>query len=322
MTCGKRIEDPALLTTSHFSVTRAAISIAVPHTSPSPCAKWMSPVHSPAPSTSTGNMIVVPTCIAFTSMLPPFSRGGIVRSPSAAQGAPSPNKAAGTAPLGSGISTRPPAAASAPSRSSASATSGLPGNTPIDPGKRAHRDANIGQLVGNRRQTIELPIDDEWPCDHVAQEAESWCDRGIAIVVRRDVDDGDSQRVATLSALDEDRASHGMNAGEVGTCDIGRRRCRAELIVQGVACLIDDVVARARFGDRWQRPVKPIEAIGIILCGCSAPLDLDRSAHSSLPPAEFPSWRLFAPTLPHTPIAEPFRRRPQEPAPGKFHLCS
>src|SRR6516165_6592788 len=46
MTCGKRIEDPALLTTSHFSVTRAAISIAVPHTSPSPCAKWMSPVHS------------------------------------------------------------------------------------------------------------------------------------------------------------------------------------------------------------------------------------------------------------------------------------
>ena len=76
-----------------------------------------------------------------------------------------------------------------------------------------------------------------------------------------------------------------MNAGEVGTCDIGRRRCRAELSVEGVACLKDDVVARAGLGDRRQRPMKPIEAIGIILCGCSAPLDLDRSAHGSFPPA-------------------------------------
>src|SRR5262249_42903213 len=96
--------------------------------------------------------------------------------------------------------------------------------------------------------------------------------------------------VTTLSALDEDRASHRMNASEVGTCDIGRRRCRAELIVEGVACLIDDVVARVCFGDRRQRPVKPIEAIGIILCGCPTPLDLNRSAHGSFPPARFPSW--------------------------------
>src|SRR5437764_977351 len=57
-----------------------AISIAVPQASPSPCAKCASPTENSAPSTKTGSMSRAPLLSCLMSRLPPFSRGGIVRS--------------------------------------------------------------------------------------------------------------------------------------------------------------------------------------------------------------------------------------------------
>jgi hypothetical protein len=44
----------APFTSSSFSATSIGLSIAVPQTSPSPCAAWVSPTENSAPSTSTG----------------------------------------------------------------------------------------------------------------------------------------------------------------------------------------------------------------------------------------------------------------------------
>jgi hypothetical protein len=52
--------------------------MAVPHTSPSPIAAWVSPTENSAPSTPTGRNRVVPTCRCFVSMLPPQRVGGTI----------------------------------------------------------------------------------------------------------------------------------------------------------------------------------------------------------------------------------------------------
>ena len=77
--------------------------------------------------------MVVPTCICCTSMLPPFSRGGMVRRQSSLCAPSGPQTADGRAPTGSGGSAIPPAAASAASRAFHVATSSSPGSTPTEP---------------------------------------------------------------------------------------------------------------------------------------------------------------------------------------------
>ena len=96
------------LCTAKRTVTEPATSIAVPQTSPSPCAKWRSPIENSAPGTSTGSHSFEPATSWRTSMLPPVSRGGIVRMPSAA--------VAGSAASGIESATGCPASRSSSSR--------------------------------------------------------------------------------------------------------------------------------------------------------------------------------------------------------------
>src|SRR6266699_3086124 len=65
-------------------------SIAVPATSPSPCAACPSPRLSSAPGTATGRYSVEPVTSSLQSMLPPpTARGGIVEySPGSSQATP------------------------------------------------------------------------------------------------------------------------------------------------------------------------------------------------------------------------------------------
>ncbi len=70
-------------------------------------------------------------------MLPPFSRGGIVRRHSSLPLPLGPQISAGRAPTGCGGRATPPAAASRASRASQARASGSPGSTPTEPMKAA-----------------------------------------------------------------------------------------------------------------------------------------------------------------------------------------
>ena len=121
------------LRTSTFTVTMAFISMAVPETSPSPCAQCTSPTDSPQPSMKQGKSSVVPLTICFTSVLPPFSRGGMVRRHRSFALPVGPQRLAGTASVGSGGSTNPCFARSSSSREKAASISGRPSSTPMVP---------------------------------------------------------------------------------------------------------------------------------------------------------------------------------------------
>ena len=82
-----------------------------------------------------GSSRVVPICICCTSMLPPFSRGGIVRRQVSLALPSGPQIEIGNAAIGCGGSAMPPAAPSAVSRANQASTSGRPGNTPTEPMK-------------------------------------------------------------------------------------------------------------------------------------------------------------------------------------------
>ena len=56
---------------SNFKATRMGLSMAVPQTSPSPCAACVSPTEKSAPATSMGRNSSVPCAMSRTSMLPP-----------------------------------------------------------------------------------------------------------------------------------------------------------------------------------------------------------------------------------------------------------
>ena len=87
----------------------ARISTAVRQTSPSPCAKWASPVENSAPCLKTGRNSRAPFVNCFTSKFPPFSRGGMVRRPVRPQ-------CPGIALAGSGGGASPPLRARALAR--------------------------------------------------------------------------------------------------------------------------------------------------------------------------------------------------------------
>ena len=75
----------------------------------------------------------MPTTICFTSIFPPFSRGGIVLKHSALFEPSGPQTLDGSAPVGSGGNAIPPASPSAVSLFNHFATSGAPGKTPTEP---------------------------------------------------------------------------------------------------------------------------------------------------------------------------------------------
>ena len=118
---------PCPFRTPKRSVTAPATSMAVPQTSPSPCAKCRSPTEKSAPLTWTGRLMRDPATSCLMSRLPPISRGGIVRRPAFA--------AAGIAVSGMESATGAPASASACSRLAISSISSGDGATPTTPAK-------------------------------------------------------------------------------------------------------------------------------------------------------------------------------------------
>ena len=75
----------------------------------------------------------MPFTICFTSMLPPFSRGGIVRRQRSLLLPVAPHTSLGSASFGSGGSTKPPAFMRASSRWNMTSVSFGPGAVPIVP---------------------------------------------------------------------------------------------------------------------------------------------------------------------------------------------
>ena len=79
----------APFSSSKVSVTAIALSIAVPQTSPSPCAAWVSPTENSPPATSTGSHSIDPFARSLMSRLPPTRRGGTTEcSPGSARASP------------------------------------------------------------------------------------------------------------------------------------------------------------------------------------------------------------------------------------------
>ncbi len=201
------------------TVTAAAISIPVPHTSPSPCAKWTSPSESSAPGTCTGRSSVEPATSRRMSRLPPVSRGGIVRSPPAA--------AAGTALLGHRSATGPPAARIRSSRARCRSISACEGATPITPAWTQAGTATPGSSGDRARRRVELPGDEERLREDVRQEAEAGdhrVDAEVRCLVR---DELDLEHVTRLGTLDEQRAGERMSTAEIEPPAVCMRRSRA-----------------------------------------------------------------------------------------------
>jgi hypothetical protein len=110
----------------------ARISMAVPQVSESPWAKWASPAEKSPPLAYTGTYMRVPAESCLMSTLPAVSRGGTVRSASAAIAG-----SAGTASVGSGGSTKPPRSSAACSRAMVASSRRRSGASPMVPMKGA-----------------------------------------------------------------------------------------------------------------------------------------------------------------------------------------
>ena len=77
----------AFLMRSNDNIADMGLSMAVPHTSPSPWAAWVSPTENSAPGTSTGRNSSVPAAMSRVSMLPPTLRGGMTECDPGSAGA-------------------------------------------------------------------------------------------------------------------------------------------------------------------------------------------------------------------------------------------
>src|SRR5215510_11352127 len=134
-----------------------------------------------APSTAMGRSSFDPFVSCFTSKLPPFSRGGSVRSPSVAAG-----PRLGTAPVASGGKTKPPRASSSFSRFVHACTCASDGATPDTP----MNDAPGMRTPGSFGDVAQLSrICQERRREDVAKEPEPWHDCGERVGLRDDVDE-------------------------------------------------------------------------------------------------------------------------------------
>ena len=61
------------------------------------------------------------------------------------------------------------------------------------------------QILRTRCRTVQLPVDNEWIAEHIAQEAEARDDRRVTEIVGRDVDDGDGECIAAFRPVNVDR---------------------------------------------------------------------------------------------------------------------
>ena len=110
----------------------------------------------------------------------------------------------------------------------------------------------------------QLPADEDGFGEHVAQEAEPRDDDSVAELIWLDVDQGHSEHVAALGALDVNRSGHGMNEIEVQRRDIVGIGVEGEVGVECVPRLEDDEVARSGSRRPLDRRVVPVEAVRIV----------------------------------------------------------
>ena len=197
--------------------------MAVPQLSPSPWAKWASPAENSAPSTHTGSRRRVPAVSCLMSTLPPCSRGGTVRSASAAMAG-----SAGTAPAGLGQQDGIVRSAGGQVR--------LPGGDrrqqvagrgdADDAHERGAGDPHAGQVVRRRPAVGQLPADQVGVGEVVAQEPEPG-DLGREPERLRDhLQDLGHQQVARLGAGHEHRPGERVDQAEVDLLDVLRRWSR------------------------------------------------------------------------------------------------
>ena len=151
------------------------------------------------------------------SMLPPFSRGGIVRNASDAIGSD-----AGTAPCASGGS----AIAAARGKLGLAAlhlfAQFLRGRDADDPDKRAVGDAHIGQVGRLGKAVLDRPFGDVRVGEGVAQKPEARHLHGVAEGRRLHVADLDFEQIARLRAGDIDRPGQRVDEVQVAMQQVRR----------------------------------------------------------------------------------------------------
>ena len=165
----------------------------------------------------------MPFTICLTSMLPPFSRGGIVRRQRSLSLPVGPHTSFGSASFGSGGSTKPPAFMRASSRWNMRSVSFGPGAVPIVPVNPLNRTFTPGMSGDVAVGAGEVPPHDMGVREEIPQEAEAGDDDRVAELVGHDVPDRHREHVAGLGAVHEQRPRQRVHEVEVR----GRARRRA-----------------------------------------------------------------------------------------------
>ena len=197
-------------------------------------------------------------------MLPPFSRGGIVRRQSSLWLPSGPHTAAGCAPAGCGASAMPPASARAASRAFPCLNLRLAREHADGTRKRLVRYGDPGHLVGYGPARGEAPVDDGRIGVEIAQEPESGNDQGVAVLVGVDCQQLDLQRVSALRSVDVDGSGHRVNEVEIEGRHVVGDRIEGEIRIQRVPGVDDDDVARIRVRHRGNCGVVAVHAVRIV----------------------------------------------------------
>ena len=223
--CGRK---PSLAagSTSTRSVTRPCVSIAVPQTSPSPCAKCTSPSESSAPGdVDRAGRPSRPRAPAGRRGCRPSRAAGSCAAPSTRRA-----RRPGTAAPGSGGSAN---AARLGERRLARAEALQPLVRRRDADhadERIGRDAHALQPARRRDPVVQSPGHEVRLLEEVAEQPEAGDDRGRAEAVGLDREDLDLEHVAGLGAAHGDRARQRVAAVA------GRASARSASSVAGVIC--------------------------------------------------------------------------------------
>lgn len=130
--------------------------------------------------------------------------------------------------------------------------------------ERLERYGDSGHAIRHGVGPGLTPVHDIGFGENIAQEAETRRDHGIAVFVRRDIDQRHRQHVAAFRTFDMNRPSHRMHKGQVHGQTVIGDRFQCQIAVQRIARLEDDEIARICAGHRRDRRVIAVEAIRIV----------------------------------------------------------
>ena len=195
----------------------------------------------------------MPADSCLMSTLPACSRGGMVRSASAAIAGSD-----GTADAGDGGRTNPPRSSAACSRAVIRPQRLAARRQPDRAHERRTRDPHAGQVRRGGPPVGDVPAHHERLGEHVAQEAESRHLHRVAVGVRDDLEDLHLEQVAGLRSLDVHRAGQRVDHVQVRRGHRVQRGLRAHLPVERVAGLQHDLVAGFAADDRRDVGMPPV----------------------------------------------------------------